>query len=116
MTFQISSDSSNISLKQIPLNEKKNKIPLGLSSISKTSTNFFDTKEGLAEYSITEQNNFNVNDSLIGNSNSFSLSFNFGSIIKHIEWISSMRLVAWNKRAFYLIDLKTRTISDPLKN
>ena len=68
--------------------------------------------EGLTDYSITEQDNYHASASLIGNSNSIKLSFNFGSNIKHIEWISSLRMVAWNKKAFYLIDLKTRTISE----
>lgn len=54
-----------------------------------------------------------------GNSNSFSLSFNVHSRkdevkVKHVNWISTQKLVAWCKKSLYLIDLKTRKVTEPL--
>lgn len=61
-----------------------------------------------------------ANDSLLGNSNTISLSFkikeNDETIkLKNIEWISSQKVIVWGKKCFYVIDLNSRTITDPLQ-
>lgn len=114
ISFEKSSNSSNISL--LSTKEDQTSSLLESSMISKSSMHLLDPNEGLTDYCITELDNYHASDSLIGNSNTIALSFNFGSIIKHIEWISSLRMVAWYKKAFYLIDLKTRTISEPFNS
>ena len=59
---------------------------------------------------------YDGNDLLHGTSNTFAYTFNIppNSIIKQIEWISHKKLVSWGKKAFYLIDLNTCEVKNPL--
>ncbi|KAK8898390.1 hypothetical protein M9Y10_000675 [Tritrichomonas musculus] len=59
-------------------------------------------------------------ENIRGNSNTISLSFNIlpteeTDLLKNVGWISDDKLIAWCEKTFYLVDLKRRLISEPLK-
>lgn len=108
MTFEVGSDTSR-AFQHLFKKEKIdfNKTSDTDSSFIRSESDYFGKNSSIK---------YNGNESLIGTSNSFSLSFRVpkNNVIKNIEWISPQKLVAWSKKAFFLIDLSNRVVLQQL--
>lgn len=108
MTFN--SNSSNMASllpKKIPKERSLCSLPF-----AKSDSDIFKNNAGFQ---------FNDNESLRGNSNSFVLSFHIKSddeknMIEHVEWVSEHKIVLLSNNSIYLIDLHKREITEPLIN
>lgn len=65
----------------------------------------------------TSSSNNNIDYTIHGNSNTLVYAFNINNDsfdLKHVKWISPKKIVVWCKYSLYLIDLQTRSITEPL--
>ena len=96
-------DDCNIALQQM-LKEKINKKVSYATGTKTKSTNYKKEKSTPTQ-------------ALCGNSNTILLNMKISdSPLKGIRWAPGGRIFTWNQKHLYLIDMKTRKISEPLRS